>query len=53
MMAGIQIPIEMLFMYLKDGGFTNFECTPGGGFNVGVGVATSYRCRKMLVHEPF
>ena len=41
-MAGIQIPIEMLFKYLKDGGFTKFECTPGGGFKAGVGVAIFY-----------
>ena len=35
----MQIPIEMLFLYAKDGGFTKFEITPGGGFNAGVGVA--------------
>ena len=35
----MQIPIEMLFLCVKDGGFTKFETTPGGGFNAGVVVA--------------
>ena len=46
MMAGRQIPIEMLFMYVKDGGFTKFEYTPGGGFKAGVGVAIFYPLSK-------
>ena len=33
------VPIAMLFLVLRDGGFSKFEDTPGGGFNAGVAVA--------------
>ena len=38
MINGTATPMEMLFSYVKDGGFVKFEVTPGGGFKAGVGL---------------